>query len=211
MYDDDRVFCSNNDAIFSVTMQSKSKADRLWEKDFAQKLKEGPYPVFHDIGKCAILMTTQDAGEPPLEAGGISFGETKSASVFLTCKQGSFDDLSTDAINYLSETLLTAYSKSHDADEVMSNMEWNSAVKTPNGMAFTADWGCHKCEGDKKAYLRGKDNKRWADYFVHNLQDSPFPALKDLNKCKISSMFEAIDAKKGEVTAEAVAEAARNA
>ena len=60
----------------AVTKNTKSKVDRLWEKAFGEKLKEGPYPVFAEVGKCDITMLTQEAGEPPVQGAGAGAGLT---------------------------------------------------------------------------------------------------------------------------------------
>ena len=109
----------------------------------------------------------------------------KSVSVYLACKQGSFDSLNADEKDFLAYIVAAAYAKTHGDDELMFN--WKEAVlANSGGMGWTADF-----VGDNKTKinLRGKDNKTWADYVVDGAKNSPFPALKDLDKCKISALF----------------------
>lgn len=184
-----QVLCANNDAILAVTKQTKSKVDRLWEKSFQQKLKESPYPVFANVGKCDLTMLTQEAPEPPVEgAGGGAVSEVKSANIFVSCKEGSFENLDVDTIDFMAYVLSMSFSKANADESLMLNVAWNEAISTGNGgMGWTAD----VLDMAKKINLRGrgKDNKAWADSFVFGLKNSPFPALKDLDKCKITTLF----------------------
>ena len=188
-----------------VTKNTKTHADRMWEKRVAQKLKEGPYAVFHGIGKCDISMTSTEANDEP-DVLGATFGQTKKMDFHFTCKEGSMAALSADEIDYLAESLLIAYAKSKDDQEIF-NIKTKEGGLATNGMSFTADWGCYSCDQTKnKSNLRASDNKAWADHSVWGLKNAPSEALKTLNKCKINAfMFEE------ELKIENVAEAVQNA